>query len=1197
VSAPSADRNLIFGLLAMQMDFVTREQLLDAMHAWMLEKQTPVGEILCRRGVLDARRARALDALVDIHVEQHGNPQASLEALRVEPSVRRDLGQLDDADVQASLAGLPSQDSSATGDGKSEDSLAVLPTTAPVGDATFPMRFRRLREHAKGGLGEVFVALDGELDREVALKEIQARHADHPESRARFLTEARVTGALEHPGIVPVYGLGVYPDGRPYYAMRFIKGDSLKDAIDAFHGMASRERQRPEDGHPSVAYASGSLGFHSFAFRQLLRRFVDVCNAIAYAHDKGVIHRDLKPANVMLGKFGETLVVDWGLAKVMGQADAEATTASVLLSSGDSSFTQAGQALGTPAFMSPEQAAGRLDRVGPASDTYSLGATLYCLLTGKAPFTDKDVGVVLGKVQNGDFKPPRQVNTSAPAALEAICLKAMALKPQDRYSSPRELAEEIEHWLADEPVRAYLEPWGARLARWGRRHKPLVVGAAALLLTAVVALSLGLVLLGQANTEIRDQKRAADEARQQAEKRGDELAALNYVADMNLAHHAWAENNLIRTRELLEQHRPRPGAPDLRGFEWHYLRRQFDGELHVMHAHAGSVRGLAFISDGKRLFSCGMIHRLDGLTKLNSPRELKLWDLATGRQLPPELKGLTQNVRCVAVRPGGTQLAVACGDQGIQIWDLATGEANTLERQPGEHYIAVCFGHDGKQLVSLSTPNNNGLLSSDCTMRVWDLDARKVVVPVEKVSGNPFIVPELSPDGKLLVYSEYLKGVIRVFDTATGREAPCIKYRGGHVGQAAFSPDGKRLAACGDGGIQLWDVATRQAVATWPSPSQIGFFLAYSPDGKRLAVGTFEGPVELWDTATGQKAGTFNGHAGGVYVVAFSPDGTRLASAGLDGTVRLWDATGRRDTVTLSNCEASIYELLSPDGRTVFDLANGQKAVRFWDATTGEPRGEPIPINRRLALRSSDGWTADGKQFFFADAGKQIKVFDPLTGKVVRAHSADADSGGVLAVSPDGKWYAHPAPSGAIKLRDAETGAELRTIRGFEEQLAYLEVSADGSHLLGVDKGAAIRIWDRATGRETMATRLSDAMVMRVRFSPDGKRLAAVGATRGSLRGDVRVLDAQSGREVVTLKGHRIAVQDAAFSPDGRRLATCSTDHTVRLWDLAAGQEILTLRGHTQAVASVRFVSDGNRLISASADGTVRIWDATPLPR
>jgi serine/threonine-protein kinase len=227
------------------------------------------------------------------------------------------------------------------------------------------------------------VALDEELRREVALKEIQERHADHAESRARFLREAEVTGKLEHPGIVPVNGLGQYADGRPFYAMRFIHGDSLQDAIHRFH--EAERRGRPAGEGP-------------LELRQLLGRFVDVCNSIAYAHTRGVLHRDLKPGNVMLGPYGETLVVDWGLAKVTGKAEPEAAEGSVRTSlSGEPAMTQSGAALGTPAYMSPEQALGRLDQLGPASDVHSLGATLYSILTGRPPIEGKDTAEVLRK--------------------------------------------------------------------------------------------------------------------------------------------------------------------------------------------------------------------------------------------------------------------------------------------------------------------------------------------------------------------------------------------------------------------------------------------------------------------------------------------------------------------------------------------------------------------------------------------------------------------------------------------------------------------------------------------------------------------------------------------------------------------------------------------------------------------------------
>jgi serine/threonine-protein kinase len=379
MSQAASDRNLLFGILAVQMDFVSRDALLAAMSAWVLDKAKPLGQILRGQGALSEEHLALLSAMVESHIKQHDNDtRRSLAAVSSIRSVHRDLQAVGDADVQASLVHVSAE--------RADDPEVTTPHEARPGAG---IRFQILRPHAKGGLGEVFVARDTEIDREVALKEIQERYAGHSDSRARFLLEARVTGALEHPGIVPVYGLRHYDDGRPFYAMRFVKGVSLKEAVAEFH--------------------AGKGRFDTVEFRQLLGRFVDVCQAIAYAHSRGVLHRELKPGNVMLGKFGETLVVDWGLAKVLGRKEGDATE-SALVSSGDSGLTQAGKALGTPAYMSPEQAAGKLEQLGPRSDVYSLGATLYCLLTGKPPFTETDVGAVLARTQKGGFPPPRQAN-------------------------------------------------------------------------------------------------------------------------------------------------------------------------------------------------------------------------------------------------------------------------------------------------------------------------------------------------------------------------------------------------------------------------------------------------------------------------------------------------------------------------------------------------------------------------------------------------------------------------------------------------------------------------------------------------------------------------------------------------------------------------------------------------------------------
>ncbi len=338
----AADRNLLFGILALQMDFVSRDALLAAMQAWVFDKAKDLGQLLREQGALGADEQALLEALVRKHLERHGDDAAkSLAAVSSIGSVRQELERVADADLHASLAHVAAAQTD-------DDPHATRPPSAGTPTAS-GLRFRVLRPHARGGLGQVSVALDEELRREVALKEIQERHADDPASRSRFVLEAEVTGGLEHPGIVPVYGLGTYADGRPFYAMRFIKGDSLHDAIKRFH----REEAGGDEAGP-----------RALGLRKLLGRFLDVCNAIAYAHSRGVLHRDLKPGNVMLGPYGETLVVDWGLAKVLGRRERTGPAGEQTLqpaSASGSAPTQRGSAVGTPAYMPPEQAGGRLD--------------------------------------------------------------------------------------------------------------------------------------------------------------------------------------------------------------------------------------------------------------------------------------------------------------------------------------------------------------------------------------------------------------------------------------------------------------------------------------------------------------------------------------------------------------------------------------------------------------------------------------------------------------------------------------------------------------------------------------------------------------------------------------------------------------------------------------------------------------------
>ena len=475
-------RDLLFGLLALQVGLIDQEGLINAFSAWTRARGKTLAEILLERGAIDEESRAILVAMAEKQLKLHGgDTEKSLASIAAGPSTREKLAALGDTDLTASV-GLV---------GSHTPSPDATPTMSVGTSTSDGQRFRVLRPHAQGGLGAVFVALDGELNREVALKQILDHHADDPTSRTRFLIEAEITGGLEHPGIVPVYGLGHYGDGRPYYAMRFIRGDSLKEAIAAFHADEVLKRDP---------------GRRSLAMRKLLRRFVDVCNAIDYAHGRGVLHRDLKPGNVIVGRYGETLVVDWGLAKPMGHAGAGPQGDERTLmpsSSSGSAETLPGSAIGTPAYMSPEQAVGDLEKLGPRSDVYSLGATLYCLLTGKAPFEGTDLGAVLRDVQKGAFPPPRQVDPAIDRALEAVCLKAMATRPEDRHATARALADDIELWAADEPTSAWAEPFSVKARRWMRRNRTAVAAASVALLALLFGTGAVLAVQTRANAELK----------------------------------------------------------------------------------------------------------------------------------------------------------------------------------------------------------------------------------------------------------------------------------------------------------------------------------------------------------------------------------------------------------------------------------------------------------------------------------------------------------------------------------------------------------------------------------------------------------------------------------------------------------------------------------------------------------------------
>jgi serine/threonine protein kinase/tetratricopeptide (TPR) repeat protein len=513
MSQDNSNRSLLFGLLALHNDFITREQLVSAVSSWLRDKSKTLSEILFESRVLRANECELLEKLTRRQIERNGDDvEKTLAATgSLASAICDDLARLGDSDVEISLTHLS----------PAEESMNPNEATQPI-DAPQGGRFRILRPHASGGLGRVSIALDTELNREVALKEIRSEHADRSENRARFVREAVITGNLEHPGIVPVYSLGHYDDGKPYYAMRFIRGDNLKKAVGRFH----------DDGR-----LQSRADYESVEFRKLLRRFVDVCNAIEYAHSRDVLHRDLKPGNVMVGKYGETLVVDWGLAKSLDRPETDQPLGEPRLQPDTADVnvqTIMGQTIGTPAYMSPEQAAGRLDQLQPTSDIYSLGATFYYLLTGRPSIQGDNPTEVLERARNGEFLAPRQLQAAIPAALESICLKAMSAVPERRYSRAVDLANDIELWLADEPVSAHREPMWIRVRRLLRKHRTLTMSVLAVLVTAVLGLAIFSAVITQKNIDLGIARDKADEnmrtARRQQRRAEENLVTARAIA-------------------------------------------------------------------------------------------------------------------------------------------------------------------------------------------------------------------------------------------------------------------------------------------------------------------------------------------------------------------------------------------------------------------------------------------------------------------------------------------------------------------------------------------------------------------------------------------------------------------------------------------------------------------------------------------
>jgi WD40 repeat protein/serine/threonine protein kinase len=1027
--------------------------------------------------------------------------------------------------------------------------------------------YKVIRLHAAGGIGQVWLVHDAELGRDVALKELRAERAEDAAIVARFLREARITGRLQHPGIVPVYELvpgAPAEDGSgsepPFYTMRFVQGRTLTDAARAYHA------QR---------VAGGARPFDQAA---LLNAFVSVCNTVAYAHSRGVVHRDLKGQNVVLGDFGEVMVLDWGFAKVLDEPeDAASGGRQSAVDAGDGpdisgpvDHTLAGQVLGTPAYMAPEQAAGRPELIDCRTDVYGLGAILYEVLTGRPPFAGDNCRELLKKVREQEPPPPETVCPGVPRSLAAVCRRALARDPAQRYQSAADVGRDVQRWLADEPVAAHREPVTARLRRWARRHKPAVTALAVLLVTGLAALVVGTFLVQREKSATNSVRARAAAEKATAEARAREaLETRLYYHCIALAERELAAHNLSLATQLLAVC-PEP----LRGWEWNLLQRRCHTDVLTLRGHTAEVSAVAFSSDGRHLASA------------SHDRTVRVWDVTTG-DVVRTLTRHTDVVYGVAYSPDGTRLATASWDRTVRVWDAADGRELLTFRGHEEPVNRVAFSPDGRRLASL----DKGML------KVWDATTGAEIRAFPCV--DPWFQYGLaySPDGRHVAVTMQRQGVI-IWDVETGAQAQAFSGNASAVKNAAYSPDGRLLATgVGDivrndaGLVKVWEVATGREVLQLHGHTDPIYGVAFSPDGRRLVSASQDHTVKVWDPTSGQETLTIRGHTDMVRAVAFSPDGWRLASASADGTVKIWDATPwaeekpGHENRTLTGAEAPLFSVaFNPDGRQVA-AASDDETIRAWDTLTGEPlpgrpfsRGSPVftaaysPDGSRLATATSDGI---------------VWLLNATSGKAERAlHSNLIGPVKSLAFSRDGKRLASAAWNRTVWVWDLESGDVLHTLRGHEDAVVGVAFSRDGKRIASASHDKTVRVWDAESGKLLHRLAKHESRVFSVAFSPDGRLLASAGNDA-----TIRLWDPATGALLGTLEGHASGVYAVAFSPDGRRLASASNDWTVKLWDPATGKPMLTLRGHTDRVHGVAFNPNGRRLASASSDQTVRIWE------
>lgn len=1077
-----------------------------------------------------ARRVNGESVSDNTVMAEHADLMPELgEALRKLRQVKKAIDQARDPE-----ATLDQDETAAPSPGESEvDSL----TQSLSG-------YQILREIHRGGQGVVYQAIQESTKRKVAIKILLEGPYASRSARRRFEREIELIAQLKHPNIIGVFHSGRTPDGRQYCVMDYVRGVPL----DAY----VREKK--------------------LALENALALFAKVCEAVNYAHQKGVIHRDLKPSNILVDTEGEPRVLDFGLAKmVSGPAE--------------TAVSLTGQVVGTLPYMSPEQSRGNPDEIDIRTDVYALGVILYQMLTGQYPYpVAGQMADVLKHIAETPPTPPsrswkrdrgvterttKRVRAGAcpiDDEVQTIVLRTLAKERERRYQTAGELARDIGHYLNDEPIEAKRESGWYVLKKSLRKYRvPVTVGTIMVISIAAFGVVVSYYAHWErvaridaiaAKEESAIQERVATEEKEKAEKSEFLSRQRLYATRLALALSSYEHREIDRLQQALDS-----CQPDSRHWEWYWLKKLADRS-----------------------------------------------SLTFGTEQAPLV--------CAMSRDG--ELVASSNLSGnITIWTCDGQETRTIggARIP---VFALALHPSGKLVASV---DGYGMLN------VHDVEKRnKIWGPVATLLtglGPKTISPALSfsPDGTLIAFGCVDKLVL--WNAATGENVRSWRTHTGSVMSISFSSDGKHLVTgSADSTLKLWNVATGDELQTFTGHNGAVYSVAFSPGDKRIISGGEDKTIRLWDSKNGTEICVLNGHTGAVSSVAMSPAGHRVISGGNDRTIRVWEADSGEEALTLlGHLDSVAYVACGPSGKRILSLGGGE--IKTWDLNLSplpvsfNTQNNAAPINALGGLGISFAVNSDGTQMVLGQLGRvgllgkasgTLRSFDLTSGS--ETHTFGEHRSAVLAVafSSDGSRVLSGGfstsgllgieKSGFAALWDASSGEQMRvfskgatrapTQEGNMGVVFAVAISPSGRFVASAGTDRVLRLWNSDTGEAVRTFSGHDGDIVCVAFSPDGNLIAS-----GSVDGTVRVWRVANGGAIgKPLHGHSGAVNSIAWNPNSRFLVSAGEDNSISLWRIQGGTLVAKLRGHREAVNSVAYSSSGKRIISGSSDGTVKIWDA-----